>query len=71
MRRDADGDGAAEDYFYFQDDQYNVKWLTDASGYRRLIDEFGYAHGDLARTLGKSRPHLANMIRLLDLPSEV
>src|SRR3954454_11140476 len=45
--------------------------LEEATGYRRLMDEFGYSYADLAQILGKSRPHLNNMIRLLDLPAEV
>ena len=45
--------------------------LEEATGYRRLMDEFGYGYADLAQVLGKSRPHLNNMIRLLDLPPEV
>src|SRR5215218_2994538 len=45
--------------------------IEEATGYRRLMDEFGYAYADLAQVLGKSRPHLNNMIRLLDLPPEV
>jgi ParB family transcriptional regulator, chromosome partitioning protein len=45
--------------------------LEEATGYRRLMDEFGYGYADLAQILGKSRPHVTNMIRLLDLPPEV
>jgi ParB family transcriptional regulator, chromosome partitioning protein len=45
--------------------------IEEATGYRRLMDEFGYAYADLAQILGKSRPHVNNMIRLLDLPPEV
>jgi ParB family transcriptional regulator, chromosome partitioning protein len=43
--------------------------LEEADGYRRLIDEFGHTQEELARTLGKSRSHVANLIRLLGLPS--
>src|SRR5215207_7183734 len=42
--------------------------IEEATGYRRLMDEFGYSYADLAQILGKSRPHVTNMIRLLDLP---
>jgi ParB family transcriptional regulator, chromosome partitioning protein len=45
--------------------------IEEASGYQRLMDEFGYSYADLAQILGKSRPHLNNMIRLLYLPSEI
>ena len=45
--------------------------LEEADGYRRLIDEFGHTQEELARTLGKSRSHIANLIRLLGLPASV
>jgi ParB family transcriptional regulator, chromosome partitioning protein len=45
--------------------------LEEAEGYRRLIDEFGHTQEELASTLGKSRSHLANLLRLLGLPEPV
>jgi ParB family transcriptional regulator, chromosome partitioning protein len=45
--------------------------LEEASGYQQLIEQFGYSQGDLAQTIGKSRPHVANTLRLLRLPDEV
>jgi ParB family chromosome partitioning protein len=45
--------------------------LEEADGYRRLIEEFGHTQEELARTLGKSRSHIANLIRLLALPAPV
>jgi ParB family chromosome partitioning protein len=45
--------------------------LEEALGYHQLIDEFGYAQGDLARVIGKSRSHVANTLRLLKLPDSV
>ena len=42
--------------------------IEEARGYQRLIEEFGYAQGDLAKVIGKSRPHVANTLRLLQLP---
>lgn len=45
--------------------------LEEAEGYRRLIDDFGHTQQELADTLGKSRSHIANLLRLLGLPSEV
>ncbi|MEF3367332.1 ParB/RepB/Spo0J family partition protein [Methylocystis sp. 9N] len=44
--------------------------IEEAKGYERLGAEFGYAHGDIAKIIGKSRSHVANMIRLLNLPEE-
>jgi ParB family chromosome partitioning protein len=45
--------------------------IEEASGYKRLMDEFGYSYPQLAETLGRSRSHLNNLVRLLDLPPEV
>lgn len=45
--------------------------LEEAEGYRRLIDEFRHTQQELADTLGKSRSHIANLLRLLSLPEEV
>jgi ParB family chromosome partitioning protein len=43
--------------------------IEEAKGYERLGAEFGYSQGDLAKIIGKSRPHVANMLRLLNLPA--
>ena len=40
--------------------------LEEADGYRRLMDEFGHTHDALAKVIGKSRPHITNMLRLLN-----
>jgi ParB family chromosome partitioning protein len=45
--------------------------IEEAEGYRRLLDEFGHTQDDLARTLAKSRSHIANTLRLLTLPDAV
>ncbi len=45
--------------------------LEEAEGYRRLIDEFELTQETLARQVGKSRSHVANMLRLLSLPDGV
>ena len=45
--------------------------LDEAEGYKRLADEFDHTQEDLARALGKSRSHVANMMRLLNLPDSV
>jgi len=44
--------------------------LEEALGYERLTSEFSYSHSDLAKVIGKSRSHVANMLRLLKLPDE-
>ncbi|MCH9053432.1 MAG: ParB/RepB/Spo0J family partition protein [Proteobacteria bacterium] len=45
--------------------------LEEAGGYRRLLEEFNHSQENLARSVGKSRSHVANMIRLLNLPDAV
>lgn len=42
--------------------------LEEAEGYKRLLQEFDYTQDALAKVVGKSRSHVANMMRLLDLP---
>jgi ParB family chromosome partitioning protein len=45
--------------------------LEEAAGYQSLVDEFAYSQDDVARTVGKSRSHVANTLRLLKLPDTV
>jgi ParB family chromosome partitioning protein len=45
--------------------------LEEAEGYRRLLDEFKHTQEDLGKIVGKSRSHIANMMRLLSLPDAV
>lgn len=45
--------------------------LEEAEGYGRLTEQFGLTQEALARAVGKSRPHVANTLRLLNLPERV
>ncbi len=45
--------------------------IEEAAGYERLMSEFAYTQRELAEILGKSRSHLANTLRLLNLPPAV
>jgi ParB family chromosome partitioning protein len=45
--------------------------LEEAGGYQELIDEFSYTQDELAKVIGKSRPHVANTLRLMTLPEKV
>lgn len=45
--------------------------IEEARGYRQLIDSQGLTQEGLAKVLSKSRPAIANALRLLDLPDEV
>jgi ParB family transcriptional regulator, chromosome partitioning protein len=42
--------------------------LEEAAGYAHLGAEYGYSHADIARIVGKSRSHIANTLRLVNLP---
>jgi ParB family transcriptional regulator, chromosome partitioning protein len=45
--------------------------VEEAQGYRQLMDRFGHTQERLAEALGKSRSHIANLLRLLTLPEAV
>ncbi len=45
--------------------------LEEAAAYQQLLDEFGVTHDQLAARIGRSRPLISNMIRLLRLPIPV
>jgi ParB family chromosome partitioning protein len=45
--------------------------IEEALGYRALIDRYGHTQDDIAQAVGKSRPHVANTLRLLQLPPAV
>lgn len=45
--------------------------LEESDGYQRLMDEFSHTQEALAAAMGKSRSHVANMLRLLTLPDAV
>lgn len=45
--------------------------IEEAMGYRALIERFGMTQDSVAQKIGKSRPAIANALRLLDLPEEV
>lgn len=45
--------------------------IEEAETYKTLIDEFNYTQEQLSVIIGKSRPHIANMMRLLSLPIDV
>lgn len=45
--------------------------VEEAIAYRKLLDDTGTSQAELAKQVGKSRPALANSVRLLDLPDDV
>ena len=49
----------------------NLNPLEEAAGFQHLIDEYAFTQEDVAKHLGKSRPAIANALRLLSLPDAV
>ncbi len=45
--------------------------VDEAAGYRQLMDKFGHTQEQMSAALGKSRSHIANLLRLLNLPQDV
>lgn len=45
--------------------------IEEARGYKQLMDRYKHTQEDLSNIVGKSRSHLANMLRLLKLPKKV
>jgi ParB family chromosome partitioning protein len=49
----------------------NLNPIEEAVAYRRLIDEFGFTQEEVSEKVGRSRPFIANTVRLLNLPASV
>ena len=45
--------------------------IEEAEGYHRMMSEFSYTQEMLSKTIGKSRSHIANTLRLLSLSEEI
>ena len=45
--------------------------IEEAQAYRRLVDDYGHTQEELGKLVHKSRSHVANLLRLLDLPAKV
>ena len=45
--------------------------VDEAAGYRQLMERFGHTQEKLSEAMGKSRSHIANLMRLLSLPPDV
>ena len=51
--------------------RHDLNPLEEAQGYKRLIDEFSYDQEKVSKFIGKSRSHISNSLRLLNLPDDV
>ncbi len=49
----------------------NLNPIEEAEAYKRLVEEFGYSHEEVALRVGKDRATVSNTLRLLKLPVEV
>ncbi len=49
----------------------NLNPLEEAEAYQKLMEHCSFTQEQLAKKVGKSRPHVANMLRLLNLPEEI
>ncbi len=49
----------------------DLSLIEEADGYQKLIEEFSYSQDQIAKRVGKSRSHVANLLRLLGLPTSV
>ena len=45
--------------------------IEEAQGYQQLVQNYGYSNNDLALSVGKSRSHVANLLRLNQLPESI
>ena len=45
--------------------------IEEAKGYQRLVQEFGYDHEKISKFMSKSRSHISNTLRLLNLPKDI
>ena len=68
---DADDRKAAEMGVVENIQRKDLNVIEEAEGYRLLKDQFGITQEDVAERVGKSRPAIANALRLLELPDEV
>ena len=69
--RDIDGDQALAIGILENIQREDLLILEEAKAYKRLIEEFYYSQKDIAQKIGKSRSHVANLLRLLTVPLEV
>ncbi|MEO7365224.1 MAG: ParB/RepB/Spo0J family partition protein [Sphingomicrobium sp.] len=66
--RDVDDAGTAEIALIENVQREDLNAIEEADGYRQLIDQHGHSQDDVGRLVHKSRSHVANLLRLLDLP---
>ncbi len=66
--REIDDSAAAEIALIENVQRQDLNAIEEAEGYRKLIDRYGHTQDEVARLVHKSRSHVTNLLRLLDLP---
>jgi ParB family chromosome partitioning protein len=69
--RDIDDSTSAEIALIENVQRQDLNAIEEAEGYRQLVDRYGHTQEDVAKLVHKSRSHVANLLRLLDLPKAV
>ena len=69
--RDIDDTSMAEIALIENIQREDLNAIEEAEGYRQLIERYGHTQDDVGRIVHKSRSHVANLLRLLDLPEFV
>ena len=69
--RDIDDSAAAEIALIENIQRQDLNAIEEAEGYRQLVQRYGHTQDDIAKLVHKSRSHIANLLRLLDLPDGV
>ena len=69
--RDADDAATAEIALIENIQREDLNAIEEAEGYRRLAAGYGHSQDGIARLVGKSRSHVTNLLRLLELPLDV
>ncbi|CAN5170050.1 ParB/RepB/Spo0J family partition protein [soil metagenome] len=69
--RDIDDAASAEIALIENVQRQDLNAIEEAEGYRTLINSYGHTQEELANLVHKSRSHIANLLRLLELPDDV
>ena len=69
--RDVDAGVALELAIVENVQRADLNAIEEGESYKRLVDEFGHTQAEVAALVGKSRSHVTNLMRLLDLPAFV
>jgi ParB family chromosome partitioning protein len=69
--RDIDDSTSAEIALIENVQRQDLNAIEEAEGYRKLVESYGHTQDDVARLVHKSRSHIANLLRLLELPPAV